>query len=177
MRPSYLWFFNETRVIRPNVFNPHPHYSINLLLIYLCPFLLSHSSSNKKVRIAAVVLKLNFDFRINSMMYVYSSFLLYLSSCAGLCSFMLIPLSLRKPKSITGFDNKNFRIFFIENDCTTDRLIFLQSSSKRMGIDFNYLRTVLFEPKEKLIPLSLQILEFLLLEHLINIVIEGFSAW
>ena len=155
MGPSYLWFFNKTRVIRPNVFNPHPHYPINLLLIDLCSLLLSHSSSNKKVRVATVILKLNFDLWIDSMMYIYSSFLLYLSSCAGLCSFMLIPLSLWKSKSITGFDNEHFRIFFIENDCTTDRLIFLQSSSKRMRIDFNYLWTVLLEPKEKLISLSL----------------------
>lgn len=123
--PCEFWFLYKSRIVQSNILNPHPTNSIYLFFIYLCSFLLSNTSGNKKVRNTAMCLKLNTYFRIYSMMYVYSCLLLHFSSSTSLCCFMLIPLPLWKSKFISNLDHKNFCILSVEYNCATYRLIFL----------------------------------------------------
>lgn len=125
MSPSYLGPLNKSREIYFDVFDPHPYYSIDFSLVYFGSFLLPYSSCNKEVGIAAVSLKFDTDLWVDSMMYVYSSFFLDLTSSTGLCSLMLIPLPLWKTIPVPNSHNKHFGIFSIKDNGPADWLIFL----------------------------------------------------
>lgn len=81
--------------------------------------------------------KVDTNFGVNTMMNVYSSFLLNLSSSTSLSSFMLVPFSFRKAKLISHLHHQHFIVLSIEDYRPTDGLVLLKASCKLKRIHFD----------------------------------------
>lgn len=108
-------------------------------------------------------------------MNIKACLLLNFPCCTGLLSLVLVPFAFRKAKLIVlSPHHKHFRIFFIEDYCTTDGLIFLQLGHYFLRVDFDNMGAVLFKFEKELIDLFVPILDFFLLLNFVNQVIKSF---
>lgn len=114
-------------------------------------------------------LELNADFGVDSMVDVDPCLLVDLSSGAGLCGFVLVPLPFRKPVLASDLDDQYFGVLPVEDDGPADWLILLQADSDLMGVELDDIRGILRKFEEEL---SL-IFGLLVGEHLIDVVIVG----
>lgn len=123
--PCYPWFLDETGDICTYILDPHPDNAVYLFTIYFYPLLLAYSSSDEEVRQTIVTFELNFYFRVDSMVNIYTSFFLNFSRCTSLRSLMLIPLPFWEPILAPHLNYKHFRLLPIKYDRPANRFILL----------------------------------------------------
>lgn len=124
-RPCYSWFLNKTIDISTYILNPHPNNPIYLFTIDFYPLFLANSSSHKEIWHTIMTIKLNLYSRVNSVVNIYTSLLLYFSGCTGFRSLMLIPFTFWESILPPNLYYKNFGLLSIEYDSTTNRFILL----------------------------------------------------
>lgn len=123
--PGYPWFLDKTGNICTYILDPHPNNAVYLFTIYFDPLLLTYSSSDEKVCKTVVTFELDFYFRVDSMVNIYTSFFLNFSRCTSLRSLMLIPLPFWEPILPPHLNYKYFRLLPIKYDRPANRFILL----------------------------------------------------
>lgn len=115
-----------------------------------------------------MTLELNFYLRVDSMVNIYASFLLYFSCCTSFWSLMLVPLPFWESILPPNLNNKHFCLLPIKDDRPANRFILLQFGCNSLRINANTLRCILLQFKVKLIAFFLVMISC----HMINIVIK-----
>jgi hypothetical protein len=166
--------FNHFVQIRPDILDPHPKDTVDLFGVDRKSVIFGHASGNNKISHATVRFKFEGYFGVNFAMNVSSSFLIDLAGSALVNPFVLIELAFGEAQLIPDSDNENFGSFFVEDDGSADRFIFLDPKNEFPRVNPNARRGVLGQFCQELISFLLPFLRSADSQYFIKIVVKGF---